>query len=85
MAIVKQRYNAHEMTFQQELVAARVLFNALEVLIPAASDCELRGAGLEKNLLENDDFHDVGCNIVKTMLSPGGFNGTNQDNRSPPT
>lgn len=73
MTIVGDKYAAHEIYLPQVLIAADAMYGALDILIPAIpveSTSERKGVVI--GVIEGD-VHDIGKNIVKAMLTAGGY------------
>ncbi len=73
MSIVGDKYAAHEVYLPQVLMSAHTMYGGLDILLPAIpkSDVESR----KKCLIAvvEGDVHDIGKNIVKTMITASGF------------
>ena len=73
MSIVGDKYAAHEVYLPQVLISAHTMYGGLDILLPAIpkSDVESR----KKCLIAvvEGDVHDIGKNIVKTMITASGF------------
>ena len=73
MSIVGDKYAAHQVYLPQVLMSAHTMYAGLDILLPAipkaAMDKMLRAA----TCVVEGDVHDIGKNIVKTMLTAGGF------------
>jgi 5-methyltetrahydrofolate--homocysteine methyltransferase len=73
MAVVGEKYSSGEFFLPQMMIAARAMSEAMEVL-----KSQLMKSGYEKRGkvaigTVAGDFHDIGKNIVKTMLEGGGY------------
>ena len=73
MSIVGDKFAEHKMFLPQVLVASKVLYAGLDILIPAIPAGALDGAKKAGTAVVEGDVHDIGKNIVKTMLTAGGF------------
>ena len=73
LSIVGDKYAAHQVYLPQVLMSAHTMYAGLDILLPAipkaAMDKMLRAA----TCVVEGDVHDIGKNIVKTMLTAGGF------------
>ncbi|MDR0523235.1 MAG: B12-binding domain-containing protein [Candidatus Methanoplasma sp.] len=72
MNIVGERYAAHTVYLPQVLVSARCMYAALDILLPAVPKDQLKDAKRCAAAVVEGDVHDIGKNIVKTMLTAGG-------------
>ncbi|OPY34280.1 MAG: Dimethylamine corrinoid protein [Methanomassiliicoccales archaeon PtaU1.Bin124] len=73
MNIVGDKYAAHEYFLPQVLLAADALYGALDVLLPHIPKDQL-GTQIKASIgVVEGDVHDIGKNIVKTMMTAGGF------------
>ena len=72
MTIVGDKYAAHELYLPQVLLAADAMYGALDVLLPhiPKEDVKKRVGVVE------GDVHDIGKNLVKTMMTAGGLSVT---------
>ncbi len=73
MSVVGERYAEHKVYLPQVLVSARCLYNGLDILLPAIPQEELADAKKAATVVVEGDVHDIGKNIVKTMLTAGGY------------
>ncbi len=73
MSIVGDKFAEHKMFLPQVLVASKVLYAGLDILIPAIPAGALDNARRAGTAVMEGDVHDIGKNIVKTMLTAGGF------------
>lgn len=73
MSIVGDKFAEHKMFLPQVLVASKVLYAGLDILIPAIPAGALDNAKRAGTAVMEGDVHDIGKNIVKTMLTAGGF------------
>jgi corrinoid protein of di/trimethylamine methyltransferase len=73
MTIVGDKYATHEIYLPQVLMSADAMYGALDILIPAIpiEDSSAR-KGVVIGVVEGD-VHDIGKNIVKAMLTAGGY------------
>jgi corrinoid protein of di/trimethylamine methyltransferase len=73
MMIIGDRYAHHEIFLPQVLLAADSLYGALEILLPFIPKEDAQNhARIIIGVVEGD-VHDIGKNIVKTMLTAAGF------------
>ncbi len=73
MTVIGERYAEHKIYLPQVLVAAKCLYNGLDVLLPAIPQEALENSKKAATVVVEGDVHDIGKNIVKTMLTAGGF------------
>jgi len=73
MSIVGDKYAKHEFFLPQVLLAANAMYGGLDVLLPhiPKADADKKVIGVI-GVIEGD-VHDIGKNIVKTMLTAGGL------------
>jgi methanogenic corrinoid protein MtbC1 len=73
MTIVGDKYAVHEMYLPQVLLAADAMYGALDVLLPHLPvESAKKMVGVTIGVVEGD-VHDIGKNLVKTMLTAAGF------------
>jgi len=73
MSIVGDRYAEHKIYLPQVLVSAAALYKGLDVLLPAIPKEDLADSKKAATVVVEGDVHDIGKNIVKTMLTAGGY------------
>ncbi len=73
MSVVGEKYAEHKVYLPQVLVSARCLYCGLDILLPAIPQEELADAKKAATVVVEGDVHDIGKNIVKTMLTAGGY------------
>ena len=73
MGVIGDNYANHVMYLPQVLVAAHSMYEGLDVLIPAIPKDEMAESKVAVTAVVQGDVHDIGKNIVKTMLTAGGF------------
>ena len=73
MSVIGDKYAAHQVYLPQVLVAAHSMYAGLDVLLPAIPSEALADAKKAAACVVEGDVHDIGKNIVKTMLTAGGF------------
>lgn len=73
MSIVGDKYAAHQVYLPQVLMSAHTMYGGLDILLPAIPKSEV--ANRKKCLIAvvEGDVHDIGKNIVKTMITASGF------------
>ncbi|MCX6650356.1 MAG: corrinoid protein [Methanomassiliicoccales archaeon] len=73
MTIVGDKYAKHEFFLPQVLLAANAMYGGLDVLLPhiPKADSDKKRVGVI-GVIEGD-VHDIGKNIVKTMLTAAGL------------
>jgi len=84
MGVVGDKFAAHEIYLPQVLISAKALYSGLDVLLPAIPAGALDGAKKAAAVVVEGDVHDIGKNIVKTMLTAGGFVVTDLGKDIPP-
>ncbi len=73
MSVIGDKYAAHQIYLPQVLVAANAMYAGLDILLPAIPTEALADAKKAAACVVEGDVHDIGKNIVKTMLTAGGF------------
>ena len=73
MGVIGDNYAVRKMYLPQVLVAAHSMYEGLDVLIPAIPKDENISAKKAITGVVQGDVHDIGKNIVKTMLTAAGF------------
>jgi 5-methyltetrahydrofolate--homocysteine methyltransferase len=73
MTVVGDRFKRDEMYLAEVLVCARAMKEASEVLTPILSKSTVKQAGKVILGTVKGDLHDIGKNIVGTMLEGAGF------------
>lgn len=73
MNIVGEKFKVHKVYLPQVLTAASALYGGLDVLLPAIPQSELRNARKATVAVVEGDVHDIGKNILRTLLTAGGF------------
>lgn len=73
MSIVGDNYAAHKVYLPQVLVSASCMYAGLNLLIPAIPVEDLKDNKRCATAVVEGDVHDIGKNIVKTMLTAGGY------------
>lgn len=73
MAIVGEKYAAHQVYLPQVLMSAHTMYAGLDLLLPAIPKADLGKMLKAATAVVEGDVHDIGKNIVKTMLTAGGF------------
>jgi corrinoid protein of di/trimethylamine methyltransferase len=73
MMIVGERYSTHKFFLPQVLLAADAMYAALNILLPhITQEAASKRVRVVIGVVEGD-VHDIGKNIVKTMLTASGF------------
>jgi corrinoid protein of di/trimethylamine methyltransferase len=73
MMIVGDKYAVHEFFLPQVLLAADSMYAALDILLPhIPREAAAKRVGVVIGVIEGD-VHDIGKNLVKTMLTAGGM------------
>lgn len=73
MGVIGDNYAERKMYLPQVLVAAHSMYEGLDVLIPAIPKDENVTSKKAITAVVQGDVHDIGKNIVKTMLTAAGF------------
>ena len=73
MNVIGDKYAAHQIYLPQVLVAAHAMYAGLDLLLPAIPKEDLADAKKAATCVVEGDVHDIGKNIVKTMLTAGGY------------
>lgn len=73
MGVIGDNYAERKMYLPQVLVAAHSMYEGLDVLIPAIPKDENIASKNAVTAVVQGDVHDIGKNIVKTMLTASGF------------
>ncbi len=74
MKTMSERYDAKEVFMPHLLIASNTMYGGMDILTP---HIKLEGGGERKVLVictVEGDVHDIGKNLVKTMMSAKGFN-----------
>ncbi len=85
MGVIGDNYAEHKMYLPQVLVAAHSMYEGLDVLLPAIPKGDLSDSKTAATAVVQGDVHDIGKNIVKTMLTAGGFVVTDLGKDVPPS
>ena len=73
MSIVGEKYAAHQVYLPQVLMSAHTMYAGLDILLPAIPKADMGKMVKAATVVVEGDVHDIGKNIVKTMLTAGGF------------
>lgn len=73
MTVIGDRFAAHEIYLPQVLVATRTMYAGLDILLPAIPQADLEKSKKAAVAVVQGDVHDIGKNIVRTMLVASGF------------
>ncbi len=73
MNVIGDKYAAHQVYLPQVLVAAHAMYAGLDLLLPAIPTESLKDSKKAVTAVVEGDVHDIGKNIVKTMLTAGGY------------
>lgn len=84
MSVIGDKYAAHQVYLPQVLVAAHSMYAGLDLLLPAIPTEALADARKAATVVVEGDVHDIGKNIVKTMLTAGGYIVTDLGKDIPP-
>lgn len=73
MGVISDRYANKEIYLPQVLVAAHAMYEGLDVLTPAIPKKSMEDTRTAVAAVVQGDVHDIGKNIVKTMLTAAGY------------
>ena len=73
MGVIGDNYAERKMYLPQVLVAAHAMYNGLDVLLPAIPKADMKDTKQAETAVGQGDVHDIGKNIVKTMLTASGY------------
>lgn len=73
MGVVGDNYEARRIYLPQVLVSANCMYAGLDILIPAIPVEDMDASKKCATAVVEGDVHDIGKNIVKTMLTAGGY------------
>lgn len=73
MGVIGDNYAERKMYLPQVLVAAHAMYNGLDVLLPAIPKAAMKDTKQAETAVVQGDVHDIGKNIVKTMLTASGY------------
>ncbi|MDR0887715.1 MAG: cobalamin-dependent protein [Candidatus Methanoplasma sp.] len=73
MAIVGDRFALHQTYLPQVLISSLALYAGLDVLLPAIPKSETLNKKTVAVAVVEGDVHDIGKNILKTLIIAGGF------------
>lgn len=73
MGIIGDKYADHEIYLPQVLVAAHAMYEGLDILLPAIPKGDLGDTKKACTAVVLGDVHDIGKNLVKTMLTASGY------------
>ncbi|MDR1690668.1 MAG: corrinoid protein [Candidatus Methanoplasma sp.] len=73
MSIVGDKYAARQVYLPQVLMSAKTMYSGLDLLLPAIPKAAMADVKRCATAVVEGDVHDIGKNIVKTMLTAGGF------------
>ena len=76
MTIVGDKYAARQVYLPQVLVSAHTMYAGLDILLPAIPKQAMANVKKCATAVVEGDVHDIGKNIVKTMLTASGFDVT---------
>ena len=84
MGVVGDNYEARKVYLPQVLVSANCMYAGLDILIPAIPVESMKNSKKCATVVVEGDVHDIGKNIVKTMLTAGGYMVTDYGKDIPP-
>jgi len=73
MSIVGDKYAAHQVYLPQVLMSAHTMYAGLDILLPLIPKSDAKSKKKCAVCVVEGDVHDIGKNIVKTMMTAGGF------------
>ena len=73
MGVIGDNYADKKIYLPQVLVAAHAMYEGLDVLLPAIPKGDLADAKKASTAVVMGDVHDIGKNLVKTMLTASGY------------
>jgi len=73
MSIIGDKYAARQVYLPQVLMSAKSMYDGLDVLLPAIPKSAMENVKKCATAVVEGDVHDIGKNIVKTMLTASGF------------
>jgi corrinoid protein of di/trimethylamine methyltransferase len=73
MSIIGDKYAARQVYLPQVLMSAKSMYDGLDILLPAIPKAALVDVKKCATAVVEGDVHDIGKNIVKTMLTAGGY------------
>lgn len=73
MTIVGDLYSKHRAYLPQLLGAGNAMYAALDILLPAIPEKDVRNKKKVTLSVVEGDVHDIGKNIYRTLLTAGGF------------
>jgi len=76
MSIVGDKYAARQVFLPQVLMSAHTMYAGLDLLLPAIPKAQMANMKRCAAAVVEGDVHDIGKNIVKTMLTAAGFDVT---------
>jgi corrinoid protein of di/trimethylamine methyltransferase len=76
MSIIGDKYAARQVFLPQVLMSAHTMYAGLDLLLPAIPKTAMASMKKAATAVVEGDVHDIGKNIVKTMLTAGGFDVT---------
>ena len=76
MSIIGDKYAARQVFLPQVLMSAHTMYAGLDILLPAIPKAEMANMKRCAVAVVEGDVHDIGKNIVKTMLTASGFDVT---------
>jgi corrinoid protein of di/trimethylamine methyltransferase len=76
MSIIGDKYAARQVFLPQVLMSAHTMYAGLDLLLPAIPKSAMASMKKAATAVVEGDVHDIGKNIVKTMLTAGGFDVT---------
>lgn len=73
MNVVGEKFAAHKIYLPHVLTASKALYGGLDILLPLIPKSEEGQLKTAVTVVMEGDVHDIGKNILKTLLTAGGF------------
>ncbi len=73
MNIVGDKFAAHKIYLPHVLTASKALYGGLDILLPLIPKAEEGSMKTAVTAVMEGDVHDIGKNILKTLLTAGGY------------
>jgi len=85
MNVVGDKFAEHKIFLPHVLVASKALYAGLDILLPLIPKAEEGEAKTAVACVMEGDVHDIGKNILKTLLTAGGYMVTDLGKDVPPS
>lgn len=73
MNIVGEKFAAHKIYLPHVLTASKALYGGLDILLPLIPKAEAGEVKTAMTVVMEGDVHDIGKNILRTLLTAGGY------------